>query len=177
MQLKLFHYCNLCYSSVKLQILEVLYCPKAKHLGDSICVCFTFKTLCFPICCFADPAAPSPLPNSFRLPPSAPIHLVCSVDSPTSILLTWQRLMSSERIAYYTVKYYPRGVLRPVHVERKVYSESIIMTGLTPGKEYSISVQSHHEAEANGHPDVSTTHKYCKISLTGMMCNRAYQHL
>lgn len=78
--------------------------------------------------------------------------------------------MSSERIAYYTVKYYPRDVLRPVHVERKVYSESIIMTGLTPGKEYSISVQSHHEAEANGHPDVSTTHKYCKISLTGMMC-------
>lgn len=87
--------------------------------------------------------------------------------------------MSSERIAYYTVKYYPRGVLHPVHVERKVYSESIIMTGLTPGKEYSISVQSHYEAEANGHPDVSTTHKYCKISLTGtcMMCNRAYQHL
>ena len=79
--------------------------------------------------------------------------------------------MSSERIAYYTVKYYPRGVLRPVTVERNVYSESITMTGLTPGKEYSISVQSHHETKANGHPDVSTTQKYCKIPLTGMTSN------
>lgn len=83
---------------------------------------------------FADPAAPPPPLDHFRLPPSAPIHLVCSVDSPTSILLTWQRLMSSERVAYYTVKYYPRGVLSPVPVVRKVYSESIIMSGLTPGK-------------------------------------------
>lgn len=125
----------------------------------------------------ADPAAPRPSPNPFRLPPSAPIHLVCSVESPTSILLTWQRLMSSERIAYYTVKYYPRGVLSPVRVERKVYSESIIMTGLTPGKEYSISVQSHHEDEANGLPDVSTTQKYCKIPLTGMIHNWLYLQL
>jgi len=77
--------------------------------------------------------------------------------------------MSSERVAYYTVKYYPRAVLNPVPVERKVYSESIIMTGLTPGKEYSISVRSHHEAEAIGLPDVSTTQKYCKIPLTGMI--------
>lgn len=79
--------------------------------------------------------------------------------------------MSSERIAYYTVKYYPRNGLSPVPVERKVYSESIIMTGLTPGKEYTIFVQSHHETEANDHPDVSTTQKYCKIPLKGMMSN------
>ena len=118
---------------------------------------------------FADPAAPPPSPNPFRLPPSAPIHLVCSVDSPRSILLTWQRLMSSERVAFYTVKYYPRGVSNPVPVVRRVYSESIVMTGLTPGREYSISVQSHHDAEANGLPDVSTTQKYCKIPLTGMI--------
>lgn len=77
--------------------------------------------------------------------------------------------MSSERVAFYTVKYYPRGVLNPVPVVRKVYSESIVMTGLTPGREYSISVQSHHDAEANGLPDVSTTQKYCKIPLTGMI--------
>ena len=87
--------------------------------------------------------------------------------------------MSSERVAYYTVKYYPRGVLNPVPVVRKVYSESIIMSGLTPGKEYSISVQSHHEAEAIGLglPDVSTTKKYCKIPLTGMISNWLYLDL
>lgn len=82
--------------------------------------------------------------------------------------------MSSERVAYYTVKYYPRGVLSPVPVVRKVYSESIIMSGLTPGKEYAISVQSHHEAVAIGRPDVSTTQKYCTIPLTGMIINWLY---
>ena len=123
---------------------------------------------------FVDPAAPPPPLDHFRLPPSAPIHLVCSVDSPTSILLTWQRLIASERVAYYTVKYYPRGVLSPVPVVRKVYSESIIMSGLTPGKEYAISVQSHHEAVAIGLPDVSTTQKYCTIPLTGMIINWLY---
>lgn len=124
-----------------------------------------------PNCVFSvDPAGSSPRPvDPNRLPPSRPIHLVCSVESPTSILVTWQRPLSAERIAYYTVKYYPRSSLKPVPVERKVYSENTIMAGLTPGREYTISVQSHHEVETDKHPSFSTTQKYCKIPLSGMM--------
>ena len=48
------------------------------------------------------------------------------------------------------------------------------MAGLTPGREYTISVQSHHEVETDKHPIFSTTQKYCKIPLRGMTCSNFF---
>lgn len=48
--------------------------------------------------------------------------------------------MFFERVVYYIVKYYLRGVFSFVFVVRKVYFESIIMFGFIFGKEYVIFV-------------------------------------
>ena len=130
-----------------------------------------FKNRYYIVYCifFTDPGAPSPSPTNPGLPPSRPIHLVCSVDSPTSILLTWQRPLSAERITYYTVTYHLRSSLKPVAIKRRVNAENIILPELKPGREYTISVQSHHRTETKTPPDFSTTYKNCKLPLSGTM--------
>ena len=103
-----------------------------------------------------------------RPPPSRPINLVCTVESPTSILLTWDRPLSAEAIAYYTVTYHLRRSSSPEPVETRVPTESIIINGLRSGKDYTIFVQSHYETSTKEYPGrVSTTQIHCSIRLHG----------
>lgn len=110
----------------------------------------------------------TPDPTEDPLPPLRPIHLVCTVDSPTSILLTWQTPLSSGSTTHYTVTYFLRSRIKHVPVKRTVYSENIVLRGLTPGREYTISVQSHYKSEKEIFPGVSTAFKNCKLPLSGM---------
>lgn len=108
----------------------------------------------------------TPDPTEDPLPPLRPIHLVCTVDSPTSILLTWQTPLSSGSTTHYTVTYFLRSRIKHVPVKRTVYSENIVLRGLTPGREYTISVQSHYKSEKEIFPGVSTAFKNCKLPLS-----------
>ncbi|PFX32120.1 Immunoglobulin superfamily DCC subclass member 4 [Stylophora pistillata] len=124
------------------------------------------------------PGAPDP--SKDPLIPPRPIHLVCTVDSPTSILLTWQTPLSSGSTTHYTVTYFLRSRIRHDPIKRTVYSENIVLRRLTPGREYTISVQSHYRSEKEIFPGVSTAFKNCKLPLSELSSppqNIKYEYL
>ncbi|XP_029197863.2 immunoglobulin superfamily DCC subclass member 4-like isoform X2 [Acropora millepora] len=102
-------------------------------------------------------------------PPPRPINLQCAVESPTSLLLTWESPISSAlRTSYYTVKYHLKRSRNPQQKTLTVETKSIILNGLRSEKVYDIFVQSHYKTKTSRfQSEHSTAQIDCSISLPG----------
>lgn len=66
--------------------------------------------------------------------------------------------------------YHLRRSLNPEPVEARVSTESIIINGLSSGKDYTIFVQSHYATMTKEYPsELSTTQTHCSIPLLGKL--------
>ena len=119
----------------------------------------------------ADPYGEVDGNHKILAPPPRPINLQCAVESPTSILLTWESPISSaHRTSYYTVKYHLKRSQNPRQKTLTVETKSIILNGLRSEKVYDIFVQSHYKTKTSRfQSEHSTAQIYCSISLPGKL--------
>ena len=119
----------------------------------------------------ADPYGEVDENHKILAPPPRPINLQCTVESPTSILLTWESpISSSHRTSYYTVKYHLKRSRNPRQKTLTVETKSIILNGLRSERGYDIFVQSHYKTTTSRfQSEHSTAQIYCFTSPPGKL--------
>ena len=119
----------------------------------------------------ADPYGEVDGNHKILAPPPRPINLQCAVESPTSLLLTWESPISSAlRTSYYTVKYHLKRSRNPQQKTLTVETKSIILNGLRSEKVYDIFVQSHYKTKTSRfQSEHSTAQIDCSITLPGKL--------
>lgn len=88
-------------------------------------------------------------PSARPLAPRPPENVLCNAGSSSSLSVTWQEPDYERDIAMYIVRYEIKGNKNKAAVKTKsTSSKSVHLTGLLPGREYIVTVQSQRRARS-----------------------------